>query len=269
MKRFFGFALLVFIAIPAAQATTVNGGQEAQYIWVRETSVTPAFKAQMGLGLLDRSFTGTRGLAITNFFGTEFEAAKDASLSLGIPLAGTISKGASEYSIGNIMLGGKYVLPLDRMRFALGVDFALPTARSAAAVGLSTPRFTQYVMDQFAASPYLAISHVGERLTATLDVSPDIQVFTTKPAGFDRSELTLSYDGALAYTFWENLWLTTEFGGHTSLTYPTNHTAFFGGAGVRYQDNEISLGANLWAPFRNPEKQVIDLMVALDLRVLF
>ncbi|MFH1018304.1 MAG: hypothetical protein V1798_09005 [Pseudomonadota bacterium] len=269
MKRIFFSLLLVSIATPQAMATTVEGGQEAQYVWVRDTAVLPQFKIQMGLGSLGRDFNGHRGLVITNFFGAEFEAVKDASLSVGLPLAGTLSAGPDNYGIGNVMVGGKYVVPLDRLRLALGIDVALPTAQNRSAVGLFTPRYFQYVKDQVAASPYLALSHVGERLTATLAVSPDIQVFTTVPAGFDKTELVLSYDGALAYTFFENIWLTTEFGGHSSLTYTANHTAFFGGAGVRYQDNEISVGGHLWAPFTAQERDRINLMAAFDLRVLF
>jgi hypothetical protein len=215
------------------------------------------------------TYNGSRGVVITNYFGANFEATKDFALSVGMPLAGTVSGGPDNFGIGNVMLGGKYVMPLDRIRLAVGIDVALPTAQTRSAVGAFTPRFTQYIKDQVAFSPYLAISHVGERLTATLDVQPDLQVFTKKSAGIDRTEMALAYDGALAYDFYENFWLTAEFGGYSTLTYSSNHTAFFAGGGVRFQDHELSLGGHIWAPFRSPERNAIDLMVVFDLRVLF
>ena len=270
MKRFLLIGLVILAAAPALSATSEDEGRDAQYIWVHETSVQSQFKFQMGVGSLNsEGLTGSRGVVITNFLGADFAATRDTGISLGLPLAGTISGGPDNYGIGNIMFGGKYVMPLDRIRLAVGMDLALPTAQNRAAVGLSTPRYTQFVKDQFAASPYVALSFVGDQLTATVDAQPDIQIFTTKPVGFDRTELVLSYDGALAYSIYENFWVTTEFGGHSSLTYPANHTAFFGGAGVRFQDHEISLGGHIWAPFRDPEKKNIDLVLLFDLRVLF
>jgi hypothetical protein len=269
MKKISLVCSLAFV-FSAGTALSEEGGTEAQFLMAQETSITTTFRAQLGLGLLNKpGLTGKRGTPITNYFGIDYAMDPDFGISIGIPLAGTLSSGPDDYGIGNIVLGGKYVMPLDRLRFALGANAALPTARGSARLGNFTRAYTQYVQDQFALSPYAAVAYVRDRLTLSVDFGGDVQIFTESAAGRDRLELAISYDAAAAMAIYENFWGTVEMGGYSTVTYGSNTTQLFAGPGFRYQDSEISIGVHLLAPFRQPARSAIDFLVVGDLRVVF
>jgi hypothetical protein len=248
-----------------------EGGGDAQFLLAQETSVQTAFRAQLGVGLLHSpGLTGGRGTPITNYFGVDYALTPDFGIGIGLPLAGTFSKGSDDYGIGNVVLGAKYVAPLDRLRFALGLNVALPSARSGAALGVFTRQVVGYTKDQVAVSPVVAVSYVRERVTLTADIGSDVQIFTKSAAGRDRIENILFYDAGVAMSIYEHLFGTVEMGGYSTLTYGSNNqTELFAGPGFRYQDPEISLGIHLLAPFRKPARDVTDFMVVGDFRVYF
>ncbi len=263
-------ALLLFVSLFPLVARAEEGGTEAEYLWVAEPSVRTAFRAEMGFGLLDsKGLTGSRGTPITNFFGLDYALTPDFGLSLGLPLAGTLSGGPDNYGIGNVVVGAKYVTPLDRFRFGVGVNMALPSAQNRARLGFFTRQVTWFTTDQFALSPYVVVSYVRDRLTLTLDFGTDLQLFTTSAVGRNKVEDILFYDGAVAFSIAENFWGTVEMGGYSTVSYDNNLTELYAGPGFRYQDREISLGVHLWAPFRKPARDNIDFMMVGDFRVYF
>ncbi len=260
-----GFLLAINLKVFAEE-----GGTTAQFLWVPETTIETSFKAQMGVGLLDSpGLTGGRGTPITNYFGVNYAVTPDLGISIGLPLAGTLSNGNDDYGIGNIQMGTEYVIPLDRLSFGLGVNLSLPTAQTRATLGVSTRQFVQFVDDQFAVSPYVVLSYVRDRLVLSIDLGTDLELFTERTAGIDRFENILFYDGAAAMSIVQNIWGTIEFGGFSTLTYDQNMTQLFAGPGIRYQDHEISLGFHLLAPFRRPSRDIIDFITACEFRVLF
>jgi hypothetical protein len=259
-------AILSLFLLTAGMAEAGETDSDAQFLLARETSVSTAFRAQLGLGLLD----SPRGTPITNYFGIDYALTPDFGIGIGLPLAGTLSNGPDDYGIGNVVLGAKYVAPLDRLRFAVGLDAATPTARTSAALGLFTRQVTWYAKDQFALSPYVAVSYVRDRITLSADFGTDLQIFTKSAAGRDKIEDILFYDAAVAMSIDPNLWGTVEMGGYSTLTYGgNNQTELFAGPGFRFQDQEISLGVHFLAPFRKPARDVIDFMVVGDFRVYF
>lgn len=266
------FLLIAFFVLSSASRVFAeDGGTIAQYLWVTETSAETAFKAQLGLGLLDNGnpVTGSRGTPITNYFGADYMISDGTILSVGLPLAGTLSGGNDDYGIGNITLGIKHALPLDRFRLAFGANLALPTSQSRSVVGIATRQFVQYVQDQFAVSPYVAASYVRDRLTFTVDFGSDIQIFTEDSPLMDTLEMLIFYDAGAAFSIYENLWTTLEFGGYSSMTYDSSFTSLYAGPGIRYQDHEVSLGFHFLAPFRSPSKDIIDFMTVFDVRLLW
>jgi hypothetical protein len=268
IRKMFILAFLFLGFLGSARAE--EGGTEAQYLWVQEASVSTSFRAQLGLGLLDaKGITGARGTPITNYFGLDYALTPDMGLGLGLPLAGTLSSGPDNYGIGNVVLGAKYVRPLDRFRFGVGMNLALPTAQSRAAIGIFTRDYVRFVQDQVALSPYVSVHYVRDRLTFSLDLGTDLQLFTKSAAGRDRVEDAIFYDAAVALSVYENFWGTVEMGGYSTLSYNSNQTELYAGPGFRYQDREISLGVHFLAPFRKPARDQIDFLAVGDFRVYF
>lgn len=265
-----GVAFLSLSLVFAGTAGAQEGELEAQYLWVTETSVQTVCRAQLGLGLLDSpGLTGGRGAAITNYFGVDYALNPDLGVSIGLPLAGTLSAGTDDFGIGNVVLGAKYLTPLDRFRVAIGANLALPTAQSGAIFGRSARQIVQFVDDQLALSPYLAISYVRDRLTLSVDLGTDLQIFTESAAGRGRIENIIFYDVGAAMSIDRGFWGTIEMGGYSTVSYSDKNTELYAGPGVRWQDYELSIGLHLWAPFRKPATGVIDFMVTGDFRVLF
>ncbi|HLG18513.1 MAG TPA: transporter [Bdellovibrionota bacterium] len=263
-------SILLAVTLWTGVSYAEEGGTNAEYLWTKETTVETFFEAQMGFGLLDDpGFTGGRGTPITDFFGAAYAFLPNFGMSIGLPLAGSLSSGADDYGIGNIVLGGKVVIPMERLRFALGMDIALPTAQSSAAIGIFTRPYSYFVDDQFAISPYAAVSFTRDRLTLSVDAGTDFQIYSTAPAGAGDFEDVIFYDAAVAMAVYENIWTTVEFGGYSRVTYDNFRNQFFAGPGIRYQDHELSLGSHIAAPFRSPDKDTIDFQVIFDFRLLF
>ncbi|MFH1262033.1 MAG: transporter [Pseudomonadota bacterium] len=251
-------------------ARAAEGGTEAQFLMARETSVETAFRAQLGVGWLGKpGLTGGRGSPITNYFGVEYAMTPDWEISIGLPLAGTLSKGPDDYGIGNIVIGAKYVTPFDRFRFAVGADVALPTAQTGARLGTFLRPVVSYAKDQAAISPYVAVSYIRDRLTFSLDLGNDLQIFTKSDPSRDKIEDIISYDAAVAMSIDQNLWGTVEMGGYSTISGGNKQTELYAGPGFRFQDYEMSFGVHLLAPFRQPARGVFGLLIVGDFRVIF
>lgn len=268
MRTILALALVLGASIPNVRAD--EGGTTAEFLWAKETTLATRFIGQVGLGLLDsKGLTGSRGTPIVNYVGVEYAVTPDFGLNIGLPMAGTLSGGPDGFGIGNIVLGGKYIVPLDRIAAGVGLDLGLPTAQSDSAIGLATRQHAVFVDDSFSFAPYFVISAVRDRLTFTLDLGTDLFVFTSVPPGGDRMEDEIFYDAAVALSAYENIWATLEFGGYTVVSQAGHETGLFAGPGIRYQDHEISVGFHFNAPFRKPSRDQIDFMGVFDIRAMF
>jgi len=268
MKRF--YLVLVFMMMVPEVLVAAKGGTDAQYAWVRETKVKTSARTQLSLGLLDRGLTGSRGTPIITFFEVNYLLVENFGVNIGLPLAGTLSGGNDSYGIGNVVLGGKYGFALGAFDMLAGLDIALPSASSQARVGGALRQFTLFVQDQVAITPYLAVAFVKERLAATLNLGTNVQIFTDTAGGVvDRLEDVFFYDLGFAHSIIPNLWAVIEFGGYTTISYSSNTTQLFAGPGIRYQDDDLSAGIHLVAPFRSPSKDIIDFLMLFEFRVFF
>ncbi len=244
-----------------------------EYLWVPEANEHSSFQAEVGGGLLDDSgITGSKGSPVYVLLKANYAINPSASLYLDLPLAGTISTGPDGFGIGNISIGGNYqFLHLDRWSMGAGVNLTFPTSQNESAIGVFTRNFTSFVQDQYAVSPYLDLHVSNEKLAASFDIGFNEQIFSSTPAGLDKTETVLFYDAglSLAVNNAKDFWATLEFGGYSTLTYSNNNTELFGGPGFRYQDHEFSYGLHLMAPFSSPARDQIDLMILSDIRFKF
>jgi len=262
--------LILFFVSISFNLLAEDGGTEAHYILAIEPHLSTSVRTQVGFGLLDNpGITGSRGTPVLNFFEFEYALTPKYGIRVSVPLAGTLSGGPDNYGVGNVALGDKLVLSMDSWVVTLGGNISLPTAQSDAGVGLFTRQFVQFVEDQVAISPYVAVSHVRDRLVFSADVGTDVQIFTKSVPTRDRVEYIISYDGGMAYSFAPNLWTTAEVGGYSTLSYGDHLTSLYAGPGIRYQDYEMSLGFHVLAPLRTPARSVIDFLAFFDFRLLF
>ncbi|MEZ4845479.1 MAG: hypothetical protein R2877_00455 [Bdellovibrionota bacterium] len=243
-----------------------------EFAFIPEVGAQSSFQAQLGGGMLDDSGFGSNGTPIYVLFKANYHPNDMTSLFIDLPMAGTWSGGADDFGIGNISIGGNHRLYENNgTSFALGANFTFPTSQNRARVGAFTRNFYSFVQDQYAISPYLNVSFAQERMLITFDAGLNEQIFSTQPAGFNKLESTIFYDAGLsmAVNGPRDVWATLEFGGYSNLTYPSNDTVLFGGPGIRYQDDEKSIGLHLQAPFSSPARDIIDLLVMIDTRFKF
>ena len=240
-----------------------------EFAFIPEVGAQSSFQAQLGGGMLDSTGFGSNGSPIYVLFKANYDL---TSLFIDLPMAGTWSGGADDFGIGNISIGANHQLfENNGTSMALGANFTFPTGQNRAAIGLATRNFTAFVQDQYAISPYANVSFATDKMLISLDAGLNEQIFSTQPAGFDKLESTIFYDAGLSMAVKgsRDIWATLEVGGYSNLTYASNDTVLFGGPGIRYQDDEKSIGVHLQAPFSSPARDIIDLMVMVDTRFKF
>lgn len=266
--RIFSLLAVLFSASAFAQENA-----KPEFAWIPELGAHSSFQAQIGGGMLDnKGLTGSHGSPIYALIKANYSPNDETGLFIDFPMAGTWSGGNDDFGMGNITMGANHQLfKADHTAVSFGANFTFPTSQNAAAIGAFTRNFFSFIKDQYAISPYVAAVYTNEKFIASVDAGINEQIFSPKPAGFDKMESTLFYDGGLAMAINgpKDFWATLEFGGYTTLTYASNDTLLFGGPGVRYQDEEKSIGLHLQAPFSSPAKDQIDLMVMLDTRFKF
>jgi hypothetical protein len=243
-----------------------------EFAWIPEVGSQSSFQAQLGGGMLDNTGFGSNGTPIYGLFKANYNPNEETSLFIDLPMAGTWSGGADDFGIGNISIGGNHRLyESGGTSIALGANFTFPTSQNRAAIGAFTRSFTSFIQDQYAISSYANVSFAKERMLISFDAGINEQIFSTQPAGFDKFETSIFYDAGLsmAVNGPRDVWATLEFGGYSNLTYANNDTVLFGGPGLRYQDDEKSIGLHLQAPFSSPARDFIDLMVMVDTRFKF
>lgn len=256
-------------------STTVFAQQNAkpEFAFIPEVGARSSFQAQVGGGLLDdKGLTGSHGSPIYVLVKANYAPNDDVGLFIDFPMAGTWSGGPDDFGIGNISMGiNRRMLQSGNATLSLGADFTFPTSQSAAAIGKYTRNFYSFVKDQYAISPFVNVVFSTDKFLASFDAGLNEQIFTSRLPGQDRYESVLFYDGGLSMAMNgpKDFWATLEFGGYSSLTYATNDTVLFGGPGVRYQDEETSVGLHLQVPFSGPAKDQIDLLVMTDVRFKF
>jgi hypothetical protein len=261
--------LTIAICLFAAATSHAEGSKGAQYLYTKDTNVESSFNARLGLGMLDTTGAPGDGVLITNQFGARFAATPDLQLNLILPLGGTISNGPDGFGIGNIAIGAKYILPLDRLQIGVGVDAALPSGQSDAAIAGFTLPLELYAYKWATVAPYVVASFVGDRLTLTADLGNKLLI-STESAASNEVEDALSYDVAFAHAFGDHMWASVEFGGYSFLSDGAGlGTSLYAGPGIRYQDDEVALGVHLNAPFRSPARDVYDFEVVFDVKVYF
>ncbi len=264
---------LFFFCVTLFSATVFAQTARPEFAWIPEVGSQSSFEAQVGGGMLDDSgLTGSKGTPIYVLIKSNYSPNDETSLFIDLPMAGTWSGGADDFGIGNISIGANHKLFQSGGTFvALGANFTFPTSQNESAIGAATRNFTAFINDQYAISPYLNLSFSNKKLLASLDLGLNEQIFSTRPAGFDKYESTIFYDAGLAMAVNgpADVWATLEFGGYSNITYASNETVMFAGPGIRYQDDEKSYGIHIQAPLSSPARDQIDLMVMLDMRFKF
>lgn len=242
-----------------------------EFAFIPEVGAQSSFQAQLGGGMLDDA-SGASGTPIIVLLKANYHPNDETSLFIDLPMAGTWSNGNDDFGVGNISIGANHRLFQNNgTSFALGANFTFPTSQNRAIIGAFTRNFYSFIQDQYAISPYLNLSFSKERLLLSFDAGLNEQIFSTQPVGFDKFESTIFYDAGLsmAVNGPSDVWATLEFGGYSNLTYASNDTVLFGGPGIRYQDDEKSIGLHVQAPFSSPARDVIDLLVMIDTRFKF
>lgn len=261
------FTLLCSSAVFAEEAS------HPEFAWIPEVGSRSSFQLQVGGGMIDDSgITGSKGTPIYVLVKANYHPNEETSLFIDLPMAGTYSGGPDDFGIGNISIGANHKLFQSGGTFvAFGANFTFPTSQSGSIIGAATRSFTSFINDQYAISPYLNYSFSTRKMLATLDLGVSEQIFTTQPTGFDKFESVIFYDAGLAMAINgpADVWATLEFGGYTSVTYPSNDTNLYAGPGIRYQDDEKSYGLHLQAPLSGPSKDQIDLLFLADVRFKF
>ncbi len=247
-----------------------QAAEEAEYLWLPQPHIQTSFQAQLGFGLLGTNgVTGSRGTPFLGFFKTSYALDPKLGLSLALPVAGTLSGGNDDFGVGNVVIGIQQNFEGEPWKLGVGGEVALPTAGAGSVIGLSTRKLTHFVQDQVAFSPYVTASYLKERLTLSFDFGADFQVFTEESVARDRFEMILFYDAGVALAAFGDFWTTVEVGGYSTLTYGNNTTALFAGPGLRFQEQDLSMGVHLMAPFRRPARTNIAFAALFDFRMTY
>lgn len=244
-----------------------------EFAWIPEVGSQSSFQAQLGGGMLDDAgLTGSNGSPVYILARANYRVDDAASLWIELPMAGTWSSGSDDFGIGNISIGGNYRFwKGDSASLAFGTNFTFATAQTGSVIGSATRNYYSFIKDQYAISPYVQALFSGDRVYASLDAGINGQIVENAPAGFDSFEAVLFYDAglSLAVNGPKDIWATLEFGGFSTLSYPSNDTYLYAGPGVRYQDDELSYGLHLQAPLSGPTRNEIDLLFLADVRFKF
>lgn len=247
--------------------------QNPEFIFVQEANHQSYFEFQIAGGMLDSGgFAGAKGSPIVGLFKANYGLDSSTNLFIDLPFAGTISGANDDFGIGNISIGGNHqFLTFDRTTAGIGLDITFPSAQDGSLIGFFTRKWTSFIDDQYAISPYIDFHYSGDRVIAAVDIGLNQQIFDNTALTTDNTESTLFYDAGInvAISGPKDLWATLEFGGYTTLTYSANNSEFFGGPGLRYQTDAFALGLHILAPFSSFAKDNIDLLAMADIRFKF
>ena len=267
MRKLLVTALLISSTSAFAEYET-----RPELAWVPEMNAQSSFNVQLGGGMLDSSATGSNGTPVYVLTRANYFIQDGTSLFIELPMAGTWSGATDDFGIGNISIGGNHrFFKGDKVSAAFGFIGTFATAQSGSGVGISTRNFYSFLDDTYTVSPFLNLSTSGDKVYASFDFGLNQLINTNRTPGQDRFDSVLFYDAGLnvAMSTARDFWATLEFGGFTTMTLNPDDTFLYAGPGVRYQDDEKSLGLHLQAPLSGPAKNVIDLMLMTDLRFKF
>ena len=264
-----------FILLAALVSTSAFAQNTAkpEFAFIPEVGNPSSFQAQLGGGLLDdKGITGHHGTPIYVLFKANYRPNDDVGLFIDFPMAGTYSGGPDDFGIGNITIGANHrLIQSGNATFSGGINFTFPTATNGSGIGTALRNFYSFLQDQYSIAPFANVVFSNEKFLASFDAGINQQIVTDRGPTQDRYDTILFYDGGLSMAMNgpRDFWATLEFGGLSTLTFINNETYLFGGPGVRYQDEETSVGLHLQVPFSGPSKDQIDLMVMLDTRFKF
>lgn len=264
---------LFLLAALFSTSVFAQGAAKPEFSFIPEIGGPSSFQAQVGGGLLDdKGITGSHGSPIYVLFRANYKPNDDVGLFIDFPMAGTWSGGPDDFGIGNISIGANHrLIQSGNATFSAGANFTFPTAQRSSIIGSNLRNFYAFLQDQYSIAPFVSVLFSGDKFLASFDAGINQQIVTDRLPGQDKYGTILFYDGGLsmAINSPRDFWATLEFGGYSTLTYDPNDTFLFGGPGVRYQDEEKSIGLHLQAPFSGPTRDQIDLMVMVDTRFKF
>ena len=264
--------LLLLCLIPAAFA---DDFQTPEFSFIPEAPTASSVQIQLGAGLLDKNGFGESGSPLLVMTKANFALDTRTSAFIQLPLAGTLSSGPDTFGMGNISLGlHRTWIKNKQWSLGSGLDIAFPTFSSDAIIGSVTRHITSFFKNQYAVSPRMDFQWMSSRWAFTADIGLNEHILsnTTGPFGtLDRFHTSVFYDAGLtaAVVPSNDFYASLEFGGYSTFTADNNENYIYAGPGVRYQNEETSLGLHIVAPLSSPAKDGIDFMVLTDFRWRF
>lgn len=197
-----------------------------------------------------------------------------------IPFAGSddaFGTDDSDYSLGNIGIGGKFVLlNAEKSVISLGVEGILPTTNDdlgPAAAAAYFRDFSYFVEDAFTVKPY-AVFGTSSGIFA-LQGNVDLDIITNADEiENDSVEYLIKYGGAASITPNMNLPFSTSFllelMFSSSASFDDNITGGYLTPGVRFGGQIMSVGTGVQVPFGSDEiSDFANFGVLVDLMIRF